>query len=161
MEVARHDSLTDQLLELQALQQERFAAEEEARARAEREARQCARATAQLLSAATDSSHDRSSMQAQPSRHRRNRHRRCFRKEEPQHAQVRDPACSPPVPALRRGFPMKAAKRRRLEAAGWKVGSAQDFLNLTAAISCTHNRDNLPAPTDPSPPTQAKHPSQP
>ena len=26
---------------------------------------------------------------------------------------------------------MKAAKRRRLEAAGWKVGSAQDFLNLT------------------------------
>gem|GEM_PF-3229171 len=56
---------------------------------------------------------------------------------------------------------MKAAKRRRLEAAGWKVGSAQDFLNLTAAISCTHNRDNLPAPTDPSPPTQAKHPSQP
>ena len=26
---------------------------------------------------------------------------------------------------------MKAAKRRRLEAAGWKVGSAQDFLGLT------------------------------
>ena len=26
---------------------------------------------------------------------------------------------------------MKAAKRRRLEAAGWKVGSAEDFLNLT------------------------------
>ena len=26
---------------------------------------------------------------------------------------------------------MKAAKRRRLEAAGWKVGSAQDFLHLT------------------------------
>jgi len=26
---------------------------------------------------------------------------------------------------------MKSAKRRRLEAAGWKVGSAQDFLGLT------------------------------
>jgi DNA-binding XRE family transcriptional regulator len=26
---------------------------------------------------------------------------------------------------------MKPAKRRRLEAAGWKVGSAQDFLGLT------------------------------
>jgi DNA-binding XRE family transcriptional regulator len=26
---------------------------------------------------------------------------------------------------------MKSAKRRRLEAAGWKVGSAKDFLGLT------------------------------
>ncbi len=30
---------------------------------------------------------------------------------------------------------MKEAKRRRLEAAGWRVGDAQDFLGLTDAVT--------------------------
>ena len=47
MEVARHDSLADQLLELHTLQEERLVAEQEARAQAELEARQRAQAAAE------------------------------------------------------------------------------------------------------------------
>jgi DNA-binding XRE family transcriptional regulator len=38
---------------------------------------------------------------------------------------------SPPFSHRKRGTAMKESKRRRLEAQGWKFGSAKDFLNLT------------------------------
>ncbi len=35
-------------------------------------------------------------------------------------------------PYRREDFDMNTAKRKRLEKAGWKIGTAQEFLNLSA-----------------------------